>query len=80
MIRMTRSLLLGTLVVALGLGAAGCSGGGDAGSPEKGKENAKKAAEGMRQMQTQTEKKRGGAGGGAEEDQKEKEKAKDNGK
>ena len=80
-IRITRSLSLGTLVMALGLGAVGCSGGGGgSSSPEKNKENAMKGAEGMRRVQ-EIPKKKGatGAGDGAE-GQKEKENAKDNGK
>jgi len=42
MIRIIRSLLLGTLVIALGLGTMGCQGGTESGSHEKSKEDAEK--------------------------------------
>jgi hypothetical protein len=52
MIRFIRSLLPGTLVVALGLGTMGCEAGKDSGSHEKSKEDAmKKYPEKMKELQ-----------------------------
>ncbi len=66
MIRFIRGLLLGTLVLALGLGTIGC-GGEAAPTPKKeGIEGAKKAGEGMKKAQEEIQKKKGGAGAGGE--------------
>jgi len=58
MIRIIRSLLLGTLVIALGLGTMGCQGGTESGSNQKAKEEAmKKETEKMKEVQKSLEEK-----------------------
>jgi hypothetical protein len=73
--RFIGGMVIAALALGFGLGTIGCQGGGtDPGSPEKGKEAAKKAAEGMRNL-----KKGNVPAGGAGEETKEKAKDKDKG-
>jgi uncharacterized protein HemX len=79
MIRIIRSLLPGTLVLALGLGAMGCQGGTESSSHEKSREDAtKKYPEKMKELQEmRKEKMKTQPPAKGEDEDKDKDKAKD---